>query len=64
MSYQRFGVMFIALLVLHSTSFRFRNYWSYRNPAKPEDDRKYVVEVKPSPLTEGSALSEEDRRIN
>ena len=44
--------------------FGFRNYWSYWNPARPEEDRKYVVEVKLAPLAEGSALSEEDRRIN
>ena len=44
--------------------FGFRNYWSYWNPASPDENHNYVVEVKLAPLTEGSALSEEDRGVN
>lgn len=42
---------------------QFSNYWNYWNPQESKADQKYVVELKLVPLTEGSVLSEEDRRI-
>ena len=40
----------------------FSNYWRYWNSQDPNNAPKYVVELKLAPLTEGSALSDEDRQ--
>jgi hypothetical protein len=42
---------------------QFSNYWNYWNPREPKADQKYVVELRLVPVTEGFALSEEDRRV-